>query len=146
MNIYFMKKETVVSIIVVIFITLTGVGIYSLSQKNITDRADSNSKVNDNNSVETENNEKYKEPFSYEELSNMALEYFYKNGTNLLSKNEYSVGVSEDVIPKYQNQNMVVIEIRHINGSINTLDARYFINIYTAKGFDMDESEIDLND
>ncbi len=141
-----MKKETVVSIIFVIFITFTGVGIYSLSQKNVTDRVDSDSKTNDNNSVENKDNEKDKDSFSYEELSNMALEYFYKNNSDLLSKNEYSVGVSEDVIPKYENQDMVVIEIRHINGSINTLDARYFINIYTAKGFDMDESEIDLND
>jgi len=83
--------------------------------------------------------------FSYEELSNMALDYFMANNSNLLAREEYQVGISDEVIPKYENQNMVVIEIRHINGMINTLDERYFINIYTAKGFDMLEKEIDLN-
>ncbi len=82
--------------------------------------------------------------FSNEELSSMALDYFYSHNSNLLPREEYNVGVSGDVIPKYQNQDMVVIEIRHINGSINTLDARYYINIYTAKGFDDMENEINL--
>lgn len=89
--------------------------------------------------------EETKQVFSYEELSNMALDYFMANNSNQLAREEYQVGISEEVIPKYENQNMVVIEIRHINGMINSLDERYFINIYTAKGFDMMEKEIDLN-
>ncbi len=86
-------------------------------------------------------------PFNNEELSNMALEYFFKTGEILLPKEEYHVGIDNKVIPKYQNQDIVVIEIRHINNNINnTLDARYYINVYTAKGFDDLENEIDLND
>ncbi len=140
------NNKIIIGILVIILMSIIAFAVYSLIEKSVMDRVDFDFEVNDNNSTETENHEKNEEPFSYEELSNMALEYFYKEGSNLLSKKEYSVGVSEDVIPKYQNQDMVVIEIRHINGSINTLDARYFINIYTAKGFDMDENEIDLND
>lgn len=89
--------------------------------------------------------------FSYEELSNMALEYFFKTAPveslpENVSKDEYHVGISEDVIDEYVNQDMVVIEIRHINNDINnTLDARYFINIFTAKGFDDSENEVNLN-
>ncbi len=139
------NKGIVVSILVIVLIIIIIFGVYNLIENSVTDRADFDFKINDNNSTETENHEKNEDPFSYEELSEMAIEYFYENGSNLLPKKEYSVGVSSDVIPKYQNQNMVVVEIRHINGSINTLDARYFINIYTAKGFDMDENEIDLN-
>lgn len=138
------NKKIVIEILTTILIIITVI-VYGLIGKLAIDKKDSDSKVNENNPIENKVNEKDKEPFSHEELSNMALEYFYKNGSNLLPKNEYSIGVSEEVIPKYQNQDMVVIEIRHINSSINTLDARYFINIYTAKGFDMDESEIDLN-
>lgn len=75
----------------------------------------------------------------------MALEYFFKTGDVFLPKEEYHVGISDDVISKYQNQNMVVIEIRHINDNVNnTLDARYFINIYTAKGYDDLDNDIDL--
>lgn len=85
--------------------------------------------------------------FSYEELSDMALEYFFKKGDVLLPKEEYHVGIDDKIIPKYEDLgDMVVIEIRHINNNINnTLDARYYINIYTAKGFDDLEKEIDLN-
>ncbi len=83
--------------------------------------------------------------FSREELSEMALDYFMQNNTHLLDRKDYSVGISDEVIPKYQNKDMVVIEIRHINGSINALDARYYINVYTAKGFDDLENEINLN-
>ncbi len=139
------NKGIVVSILVIVLIIIIVFFVYNLIENFVTNRADFDFKINDNSSVETENHEKNEDSFSYEELSEMALEYFYKNGSNLLSKKEYSVGVSSDVIPKYQNQNMVVVEIRHINCSINTLDARYFINIYTAKGFDMDENEINLN-
>ncbi len=140
------NKGIVVSILVIVLIIIIIIfWVYNLIENSVTDRADFDFKINDNSSIETENHEKNEDSFSYEELSEMALEYFYENGSNLLSKEEYSVGVSSDVIPKYQNQNMVVVEIRHINGSINTLDARYYINIYTAKGFDMDENEIDLN-
>lgn len=95
------------------------------------------------------NNVKQNKPksFSEEELEEMALEYFFKNGDDVfLPKEEYHVGIDNKVIPKYQNQDMVVIEIRHINNNINnTLDARYYINIYTAKGYDDLEKEIDLN-
>ena len=62
------------------------------------------------------------------------------NTDSTLSKDEYSVGVSEEVPEIYKGKNMVVIEIRHINNGNNTLDARYYINIYTASGID------DLND
>lgn len=84
--------------------------------------------------------------FSAKQLSDMALEYFFKNTTDLLPKDEYHVDIDDKVISKYQNQNMVTIEIRHVNNnSNNTLDARYYINIYTAKGFDDLENAIDFN-
>lgn len=92
-----------------------------------------------------------KESFSYEELSDMALEYFFETSEEWewaenVSKEEYHVGIGTNVIEEYQNQDMVVIEIRHINNNINnTLDARYYINIYTAKGFDDSRNEINLN-
>lgn len=91
------------------------------------------------------------EYFTNSELSHLALEYFFRTTPKdtlpeNVSKEEYHVGISEDVIEKYQNQDMVVIEIRHINNNVNnTLDARYYINVYTAKGFDDLENEIDLN-
>lgn len=89
-------------------------------------------------------------PFSEEKLGNMALEYFFKTTPEWTldpnaSKDEYHIGMAYD-IEKYQKQDMVVIEIRHIHNNINnTLDARYYINIYTAKGFDDSGNEIDLN-
>lgn len=89
--------------------------------------------------------------FTNSELSLFALEYFFKTTPEDIlpenvSKDEYHVGISDDVIEKYKNQDMVVIEIRHINNNINnTLDARFYINIYTAKGFDDLGNEIDLN-
>ncbi len=95
--------------------------------------------------VSNNRKEDYKKNYSYEELSNMALEYFFATGDIIEDKEEYHVGIDKNVIPKYQNQNMVVIEIRHINANvINTLDARYYINIYTAKGYDDLENDIDL--
>ncbi len=117
-----MKK--IIFILVIVFFAIMLLGIFIFTTKN--------------------KKENISTTFNYEELSNMALEYFYKNNSNLLPKKEYNVGISDDVIPEYQNQNMVVIEIRHINGSINTLDARYYINIYTAKGFDDNKNEINL--
>lgn len=101
--------------------------------------------------IEVTKIEDNKESFSYEKLGNMALEYFFKTGEEWewaenVSKEEYHVGISDNVIEEYQNQDMVVIEIRHINNNINnTLDARYYINIYTAKGFDDSKNKIDLN-
>lgn len=97
--------------------------------------------------IEIYNNVKQNSPkrFADEELRNMALEYFFENSTDLLPKEEYQVGIGNDVIPKYQNQDMVVIEIRHINNMNNTLDARYYINIYTGRGFDDLENKINLN-
>lgn len=89
-------------------------------------------------------------PFSEEKLGNMALEYFFKTTPEWTldpnaSKDEYHIGMAY-YIEKYQKQDMVVIEIRHIHNNINnTLDARYYINIYTAKGFDDSGNEIDLN-
>lgn len=91
------------------------------------------------------------EYFTNSELSHFALEYFFKTApewtlSENVSKEDYHVGISEDVIEKYQKQDMVVIEIRHINNNINnTLDARYYINVFTAKGFDDSGNEIDLN-
>lgn len=59
-----------------------------------------------------------------------------------MAKDEYHVGIGEDVF----NKDMVVIEIRHVNnGMNNTLDARYYINPYTAKGFDDSRNDINLN-
>lgn len=84
--------------------------------------------------------------YTEKQLADMALDYFIKHNTDILSKEMYHVGGSEDVIDQYKNKDMVVIEIRHINDNINNaLDARYYINIYTAKGFDMSENEIDFN-
>lgn len=84
-------------------------------------------------------------PLSKSELENMALDYFLRNTPYVLSRNMYNVGSSDNVIDEYKNKDMIVIEIRHINDSINTLDARYYINVYTAKGFDDMKKEIDLN-
>ncbi len=75
-------------------------------------------------------------PYSNNELETMALDYFMKNGSDLLSRDNYTVGISEDVPDLYQDEGLVVIEIRHVNNGNNTLDARYYINIYTGKGFD----------
>lgn len=94
----------------------------------------------DKKDIEQNNNE----VLSYSELSNLALDYFMNNNSYLLDRKEYNVGISEDVIPKYQNKDMVVIEIRHLNGPISALDARYYINIYTASGYDDMEKKIDL--
>lgn len=87
------------------------------------------------------------EGFSFMELSDMALEYFFKTAppdslAENVSKDEYHAGIH----PKYDEPDTVVIEIRHINNNINnTLDARYYINVYTAKGYDDSKNEIDLN-
>lgn len=63
-----------------------------------------------------------------------------------VSKEEYHVDIGENVIGEYVNQDMIVIEIRHINNNINNIfDARYYINIFTVKGFDDYKNEIDLN-
>lgn len=97
--------------------------------------------------IEIEVTKNNKESFSYEELSNMALEYFFKTAPTEslpenVAKDEYHVGIGEDVF----NKDMVVIEIRHVNnGMNNTLDARYYINPYTAKGFDDSRNDINLN-
>lgn len=97
--------------------------------------------------IEIEVTKNNKKSFSYAELSNMALEYFFKTTSTEslpenVAKDEYHVGIEEDVF----NKDMVVIEIRHVNnGMNNTLDARYYINPYTAKGFDDSRNDIDLN-
>ena len=92
-----------------------------------------------------DNNENEDVSFTDDELNAMALDYFLNNTENSLARDEYSVGISHDVPEIYQNKNMVVIEIRHINNGNNTLDARYYIDINTAKGFDDSDNPIDLN-
>lgn len=94
-----------------------------------------------------ENNQDNEEenPYTYDELTDMALDYFLNNNEEVLDRDEYSVGISEDVPDMYQDQNMVVIEIRHVNNGNNTLDARYYINIYTVIGVDDANNEINLN-
>ena len=83
--------------------------------------------------------------YTNDELKEMALDYFLNNTEYALSKEDYNVGVSEEVPEIYEGQNLVVIEIRHINNGNNTLDARYYVNKDTAKGFDDMENSIDLN-
>ena len=92
-----------------------------------------------------DNNENEDVSFTDDDLNAMALDYFLNNTENSLARDEYSVGISRDVPEIYQNKNMVVIEIRHINNGNNTLDARYYIDINTAKGFDDSDNPIDLN-
>lgn len=127
-------------------------GIYEFNDANWSEKPEGleyNMKVinlTEDGKIEIKVTKDNKKSFSYDDLGNMALEYFFKNTTNLLPKEEYHVGIGENVISKYQNKDMVVIEIRHINNdSNNTLDARYYINIYTAKGFDDSKNEINLN-
>ncbi len=143
-----MKRKQIITLFILIIIaTILGIfALYDNSPKEDTNKESStNSKVNESTSLEPENNKNENEPYSNDELSNIALNYFLKNAIDPLPKKEYSLGVSKEVIPKYQNQDMVVIEIRHINGSINSLDARYYINVYTLKGFDDMENVINLN-
>ncbi len=142
-----MKRNQIILLIILTIIAII-LGIFAFcdtSQKEDTDKESTNSKVNESTTYKPENNREENESYSNDELSNIALDYFLKNTIDPLPKKEYSVGVSEEVIPKYQNQDMVVIEIRHINGSINSLDARYYINVYTLKGFDDMENIIDMN-
>lgn len=124
-------KKVLIFISIIVIIALTALGIFVLKDKN---------KPETINKPETTN-----KALSDNELSDLALDYFMKNNSPLLTKDEYNVGVSEEVLPKYQNKDMVVIEIRHLNGSNSALDARYYVNVYTAKGFDDMEKEIDLN-
>lgn len=90
-------------------------------------------------------------PFSYEKLADMALEYFFRTTpaeslAENVSKDEYHATVVGSAIEKYQDPEMVVIEIKHSNNGVNnTLDTRYYIDIFTAKGFDDSRNEIDLN-
>ena len=81
---------------------------------------------------------------SRKELEDMAFDYFCNHNSDLLPLEEYHIDGTEDVIDKYKNMDMATIEIRHINGAISTCDARYFINVYTGKGFDSDDNEIDF--
>lgn len=94
--------------------------------------------------AEENNEDEEQTPYSDDELSNMALDYFLNNNEDTLDRYEYSVGISEDVPDMYKDENMVVIEIRHINNGNNTLDARYYINIYTGIGVDDQDNEINL--
>lgn len=81
---------------------------------------------------------------SRKELENMAFDYFCNHNSDLLPLEEYHIDATEDVIEEYKNMDMVTIEIRHVNGAISTCDARYFINVYTGKGFDFGDNEIDF--
>ena len=84
--------------------------------------------------------------FDKQELADMALEYFINNTPGVLNKEEYHVGGSIIVPEEYDDGKSITVEIRHINDGINnTLDARYFINIYTAKGVDSMGNTIDFN-
>ncbi len=82
--------------------------------------------------------------YSKDELCDFALDYFIMNSDYVLTKKEYSIGIDNLETEEYQNKDMVVIEIRHVNNSINTLDARYYINIYNGVGFDDEGNEIKL--
>ncbi|MDE6471319.1 MAG: hypothetical protein K2L19_09920 [Eubacterium sp.] len=84
--------------------------------------------------------------FDKKELIDMALEYFINNTPDILPKEEYHAGGSIIVPEEYDDGKSITVEIRHINNGINnTLDARYFINIYTAKGVDFSGNAIDFN-
>lgn len=89
--------------------------------------------------------EKENKRLSDTELSDLALIYFLNNNKDAKDDIEYSVGVTEEIIDKYKDLNMVTVEIRHVNKGNNTLDARYFINYYTAKGYDDLDREVDFN-
>lgn len=73
-----------------------------------------------------------------------ALTYFLNNTVDTLEKEEYSVGISRDVPDKYDS-NYVAIEIRHIYNGRSALDARYYINTTTLKGYSDEDKEINLN-
>ena len=100
--------------------------------------------TDENNEEQMPQSDTEENPYSNDELSDMALDYYLNNNEYVLDKDEYSVGISEDVPDMYKDQNMVVIEIRHINLGNNTLDARYYINIYTGIGVDDQDNEINL--
>ena len=80
------------------------------------------------------------------ELEKIALDYFLANTKKPLERDRYSVGISSEVPDIYQGKNMVVIEIRHLNNGNNTLDARYYIALDTAKGYDDNNNVVDLKE
>lgn len=79
------------------------------------------------------------------ELADLALVYFLNNNKDAKEDIAYSVGVIDEIIDKYKDKDMVTIEIRHVNVGNNTLDARYFINYYTAIGYDDLGRDVDFN-
>lgn len=83
--------------------------------------------------------------FDKKELADMALEYFINNTPDISDKEDYHAGGSIIVPEEYDDGENITVEIRHIqNGINNTLDARYYINIYTAVGVDDMGNSIDF--
>ena len=147
------KRLKVIFIFCVIIIIIILVELFISRNKNeeINDNHIANDYLNEitpqnEDNVQNQENVFVEEDRAYtnDELSAMSLDYFMNNTDGTLSKDEYSVGVSEEVPDIYKDKNMVVIEIRHINNGNNTLDARYYINIYTASGIDDLDNPINL--
>ncbi|MDE6155849.1 MAG: hypothetical protein K2F67_05360, partial [Eubacterium sp.] len=83
--------------------------------------------------------------FDKKVIADMALEYFIKNTPDVLDKEYYHAGGSIIVPEEYDDGKNITVEIRHVQDGINnTLDARYFINIYTARGVDSMGNSIDF--
>ena len=150
---FYEKMLKVIFIFCVIIIIIILVELFISRNKNeeINDNHIANDYLNEitpqnEDNVQNQENVFVEEDRAYtnDELSAMSLDYFMNNTDGTLSKDEYSVGVSEEVPDIYKDKNMVVIEIRHINNGNNTLDARYYINIYTASGSDDLDNPINL--
>ena len=138
-----MLKVIFIFCVIIIIIILVELFISRNKNEEINDNHIANDYLNEitpqnEDNVQNQENVFVEEDRAYtnDELRAMSLDYFMNNTDGTLSKDEYSVGVSEEVPDIYKDKNMVVIEIRHINNGNNTLDARYYINIYTASGID----------
>ena len=146
-----MLKVIFIFCVIIIIIILVELFISRNKNEEINDNHIANDYLNEitpqnEDNVQNQENVFVEEDRAYtnDELSAMSLDYFMNNTDGTLSKDEYSVGVSEEVPDIYKDKNMVVIEIRHINNGNNTLDARYYINIYTASGIDDLDNPINL--
>ena len=146
-----MLKVIFIFCVIIIIIILVELFISRNKNEEINDNHIANDYLNEitpqnEDNVQNQENVFVEEDRAYtnDELSAMSLDYFMNNTDGTLSKDEYSVGVSEEVPDIYKDKNMVVIDIRHINNGNNTLDARYYINIYTASGIDDLDNPINL--
>ena len=146
-----MLKVIFIFCVIIIIIILVELFISRNKNEEINDNHIANDYLNEitpqnEDNVQNQENVFVEEDRAYtnDELSAMSLDYFMNNTDGTLSKDEYSVGVSEEVPDIYKDKNMVVIEIRHINNGNYTLDARYYINIYTASGIDDLDNPINL--